>query len=134
MTLDTQKEHIIRATLEAVAYQTRDLLSAFQSDMQGAGIDAGVLRVDGGMVANDWFCQFLADILDLPVERPQIIETTALGAAYLAGMGAGIYDGLEDIAAAWRCERRFEPAMPQSSREQGYAGWQAAIGKVRHHG
>lgn len=134
MTLDTRREHIIRATLEAVAYQTRDLLAAFEADTQGAGIVPDVLRVDGGMVANDWFCQFLADTLGLPVERPAVIETTALGAAYLAGMGAGIYGGVDDIAAAWRCERRFEPQMPESARQAGYEGWLAAIGKVRHHG
>lgn len=132
MTLDTRKEHIIRATLEAVAYQTRDLLAAFRADMQN--IETGILRVDGGMVANNWFCQFLADTLGLAVERPHHIETTALGAACLAGMGAGIYTSLSDIESAWQCERRFEPLMPESQREQGYAGWQEAVAKVRHHG
>lgn len=134
MTLDTRKEHIIRATLEAVAYQTRDLLSAFRADMQGTNVQAGVLRVDGGMVANDWFCQFLSDTLDLPVERPKVIETTALGAAYLAGMGAGIYSGKGDIETAWKCEQRFEPRSNQSDRNRRYAGWQEAVQKVRHHG
>lgn len=134
MTLDTGKAHIVRATLEAVAYQTRDLLGAFEADMQGSGVTPSTLRVDGGMVGNDWFCQFLADTLALPVERPQVIETTALGAAYFAGMGAGVYGGLGDIEAAWRCERRFEPRMKDSERERNYAGWQAAVEKVRHHG
>jgi glycerol kinase len=133
MTLDTRREHIIRATLEAVAYQTRDLLGAFEADTRSAGIVPGVLRVDGGMVANDWFCQFLADTLGLPVERPEVIETTALGAAWLAGIGAGIYGGTDDIAAAWRCERRFDPMMKESERQRLYAGWQAAVDKVRHH-
>lgn len=134
MTLDTRKEHIIRATLEAVAYQTRDLLAAFSADMQDTGVKAGVLRVDGGMVANDWLCQFLADTLGLPVERPHSIETTALGAAYLAGMGGGIYRSLHDIESAWQCERRFEPLMPETERDRLYAGWQEAVTKVQHHG
>lgn len=134
MTLDTRREHIIRATLEAVAYQTRDLLDAFAADMQGADIAPGTLRVDGGMVANDWFCQFLADTLGLPVERPVVIETTALGAAYLAGLGAGLYEGLDEIADAWQCERRFEPRMAEGEREKRYEGWKAAVEKVRHYG
>lgn len=135
MTLDTGRAHIIRATLEAVAYQTRDLMESFRADaaQSGAGLEAGTLRVDGGMVANDWFCQFLADTLAVPVERPQVIETTALGAAYLAGMGAGLYNGLEDIAAAWQCERRFEPQMAEAERERLYAGWQQAVARVRSH-
>lgn len=135
MTLDTGRAHIIRATLEAVAYQTRDLMESFRADaaQSGAGLEAGTLRVDGGMVANDWFCQFLADTLAVPVERPQVIETTALGAAYLAGMGAGLYNGLEDIAAAWQCERRFEPQMAEAERERLYAGWQQAVARVRCH-
>lgn len=136
MTLDTGREHIIRATLESVAYQTRDLLEAFHADIvqSGEGLHAGTLRVDGGMVANDWFCQCLADTLGVSVERPRVIETTALGAAYLAGMGAGLYGGLEDIAAAWRCERRFEPRMDEKLRARNYAGWQAAVERVRSHG
>lgn len=134
MTLDTRREHIIRATLEAVAYQTRDLLGAFAADMAHTGIVPGTLRVDGGMVANDWFCQFLADTLGLPVERPKVIETTALGAAYLAGLGAGLYNGLEEIAGAWQCERRFEPGMAESERERHYTGWKAAVEKVRYYG
>jgi glycerol kinase len=134
MTLDTKREHIIRATLEAVAYQTRDLLGAFAADMQGTGIPPGTLRVDGGMVANDWFCQFLADTLGLPVERPKVIETTALGAAYLASLGVGLYSGLKEIASAWRCERRFEPCMAESEHERRYAGWKMAVEKVRYYG
>lgn len=134
MTLDTRREHIIRATLEAVAYQTRDLLGAFAADMQGTGITPGTLRVDGGMVANDWFCQFLADTLGLPVERPKVIETTALGAAYLAGLGVGLYGGLKEIAGEWQCERRFEPRMAESERERRYAGWKMAVEKVRYYG
>ncbi|MBM3617397.1 MAG: glycerol kinase, partial [Alphaproteobacteria bacterium] len=79
----------------------------------------------------DWFCQSLADTLGVAVERPRIIETTALGAAYLAGLGAGIYSGLEDISAAWACERRFEPKLAENQRAEAYAGWQAAVARVR---
>lgn len=131
MTLDTSREHVIRATLEAVAFQTRDLLEAFRADIEGAGFAPQTLRVDGGMVANDWFCQCLADTLGVPVERPEVIETTALGAAYLAGLGAGIYRSLEDIASAWRCERRFEPQLAEAEREEAYAGWKRAVERVR---
>ncbi|MCH2546425.1 MAG: glycerol kinase GlpK [Alphaproteobacteria bacterium] len=134
MTLDTRKEHIIRATLEAVAYQTRDLMGAFKADLASAHIEAGTLRVDGGMVANDWFCQFLADMLDVPVERPKIIETTAWGVAMLAGIGAGVYEGLDAMADNWQCERRFVPQMKTSTRDRNYSGWLAAIEKVQHHG
>ena len=136
MTLDTRKEHIVRATLEAIAYQTHDLMAAFSADItaSGGGIKPGTLRVDGGMAANDWFCQFLADILDVPVERPKVIETTALGAAYLAGLGAGIYRNLDDIACAWECERRFEPNMKTAQRTALLEGWQAAVTRVKSDG
>lgn len=130
MTLDTSKAHIVRATLESVAYQTRDLLEAFAADAQGVA-PTSTLRVDGGMVANDWFCQVLADTLGVAVERPRIIETTALGAAYLAGLGAGLYSGLQDIEQAWQCEQRFEPQMSKDQQDALYAGWQAAVARVR---
>jgi len=129
MTLDTRKEHLIRATLEAVAYQARDLLEAFKADIAGA-LTPATLRIDGGMAANDWFCQFLSDLLAVPVERPRIIETTALGAAYLAGLGAGCYASTEDIAAAWQCEKRFEPQMDAAQRDALYAGWQEAVARI----
>ena len=89
------------------------------------------LRVDGGMVVNSWVCQFLADILDVPVERPVVTETTALGAAYLAGLAVGLYPSLESLADVWRCERRFEPQMPAAARNRLYAGWQDAIRRSR---
>jgi glycerol kinase len=89
------------------------------------------VRVDGGMVANDWVCQFLADILDLPVERPVVTETTALGAACLAGLEAGLYPSLEAVANMWRCQRRFEPGMPPSERARLYGGWLSAVRRVR---
>jgi len=96
-----------------------------------AAVPAGAVRVDGGMVANDWVCQFLADILDVPVERPAVIETTALGAAYLAGLEVGLYPSLEALAGTWRCERRFEPRMSADQRQRLYAGWQDAVRRTR---
>jgi glycerol kinase len=127
LTLDTGREQIARATLESVGYQTRDLTAAMKAD--GAPAPAAI-RVDGGMVANDWLCQFLADMLDVAVERPRVIETTALGAAYLAGLATGVYAGLDAVAYGWQCERRFEPRMNASTRAQLYAGWQKAVKRV----
>ena len=128
LTRDSGIAHVVRAALEAVCYQTRDLMRAMADD--GAAPPTA-LRVDGGMVANDWLVQFLADILDVPVERPEIIETTALGAAFLAGLQAGIYGSLDDIAAHWRCERVCRPNMPSDERDRLYAGWLDAVGRVR---
>ncbi len=119
---------IVRAGLEAVCYQTRDLLGAMTAD--GAPLPPS-LRVDGGMVANDWTMQFLADILDIPIERPVVTETTALGAAYLAGLATGYFKDQADIAGHWRCDRRFEPAMKASLRDSLYTGWQDAVARVR---
>lgn len=127
LTLDAGRAHIARATLESVGYQTRDLTTAMKAD--GAPAPAAI-RVDGGMVANDWLCQFLADMLDVAVERPRVIETTALGAAYLAGLATGVYAGLDAVAYGWHCERRFEPRMNAATRTQLYAGWQKAVQRV----
>ncbi|WP_341909958.1 glycerol kinase GlpK [Ferrovibrio terrae] len=127
LTLDTGRAHIARAALEAVAYQTRDLTAAMKAD--GAAKPTAI-RVDGGMVANDWLCQFLADMLDVAVERPRVIETTALGAAYLAGLAVGLYAGLDAVAYGWHCERRFEPRMTAETRARLYAGWQKAVQRV----
>ena len=124
LTRDTGPAEIARAALEAVCHQTRDLFEAMAAD--GAAPPA-VLRVDGGMVGNDWAMQFLADILGIPVERPQISETTAFGAACLAGMQAGIYPGPEGLAKRWRCAARFDPRMDPAERERRYAGWRDAI-------
>ncbi|MFO1050058.1 MAG: glycerol kinase GlpK [Geminicoccaceae bacterium] len=133
LTRDSGIAHIVRAALEAVAYQTADLADAFVADMRGgaAGAGLGTLRVDGGMVVNDWLCQFLADMLDRPVERPAVIETTALGAAYLAGLAAGVFGSLDEIARAWRLERRFEPRMPANERARLLEGWRRAVARVR---
>ncbi|HEX6114021.1 MAG TPA: glycerol kinase GlpK [Geminicoccaceae bacterium] len=130
---------IVRAALESVGYQTKDLMTAMAADLghdggPGAGQGAGgprAVRVDGGMVANDWVCQFLADILDLPVERPAVTETTALGAAFLAGLEVGLYPSLDALASAWRCQRRFEPHMAPAERARLYGGWLHAVRRVR---
>jgi glycerol kinase len=136
LTRDSQIAHIVRAALEAVCYQTGDLMQAMAQDLAAAEdpISPRALRVDGGMVANDWLCQYLADMLDSPVERPRVIETTALGAAYLAGLAAGVYDSLATVAEAWRCERRFEPTLDPAIRRRRLAGWHEAVGRVRSKG
>ena len=127
LTRDSGVAHLARAALESVAYQTRDLMVAMAAD---AGDAPDTLRVDGGMTANDWLMHFLADVLDLPVERPTVTETTALGAARLAGLGAGLYSSPQDLAGQWRLERRFEPAMPAGTRERLLAGWDDAVARV----
>ncbi|HEY4123230.1 MAG TPA: glycerol kinase GlpK [Rhizomicrobium sp.] len=132
LTRDAGAAEIARAALDAVCYQTRDLLDAMARDMSDAGLSPpAALKVDGGMVKNDWFCQRLADLTGLPVERPQITETTALGAAYLAGLGAGIFHDFAEIAQAWALDRRFEPALVAPARDALYDGWKKAIGRVR---
>jgi len=117
---------LARATLEAVGYQTRDLLEAMRADWPAAGTDT-VLRVDGGMAASDVTMQFVADILAAPVDRPAVMETTAIGAAYLAGHAAGLCPDLPGFAAMWKCERRFEPGMDIATRERKWAGWRDAV-------
>lgn len=121
LTLDTTPEHIVTATLQSVAYQTAELLAAMAAD--GAAVER--LRIDGGMAANDWFCQFQADVVDVPVERPVIIETTALGAATLAGYGAGLTTSLQD--RDWGFDRLFTPAMPAAQRRALLDGWRVAV-------
>ena len=129
LTRNTGPKEIARAALEAVCYQTLDLLDAMRADWQG-GSDT-VLRVDGGMVASDWMLQRLADILDAPVDRPVVLETTALGAAWLAGSGAGIWPGQDGFAKSWRRERRFTPAMDNATRSRLVAGWRDAVNRTR---
>ncbi len=128
LTRDSGRAEIVRATLEAVGYQTRDLLDAMAADMGGA---LSAVRVDGGMVANDWLMCFLADITDCAVERPQVHETTALGAAYLAGLGVGLYPSLDAVGDGWRLERRFEPTMAAAERTARLAGWDEAVARTR---
>lgn len=126
LTRDTGIAEIVTAGLQSVCYQTKDLVRAIQND----GAPLATLRVDGGMVVNDWLMQFLADILNVQVDRPEITETTALGAAYLAGLQAGVFTGLDQIAEKWQRNRRFSPAMPPRSREKAYQGWLDAIDRV----
>jgi glycerol kinase len=120
-------DQIVTATLQSVAYQTSDLIRSMAED----GISPGVIRVDGGMVENNWFLQFLADILDTPVERPLNVESTVLGAAYLAAFGAGVLQGSEQISEYWQCQSRFDPAMSSDHREQLLNGWRAAVSRIR---
>lgn len=128
LTRGTGRAEIARATLESAAYQTRDVLEAMQQD---SGIDFRELRVDGGMVVNDFLMQFQADIIGRPVERPAVPETTALGAAYLAGLAVGFWKDQDDIRKNWRLDRRFEPAMPSTQRNGLYRNWQRAVERSR---
>jgi len=121
------RDQVVTATLQAIAYQTRDLMDAMADD----GIAPSVIRVDGGMVANSWFLQFLADILDLPIERPANVESTVLGAAYLAGYQGKVFESLEHVARLWQVDARFEPAMSTDQREHLLSGWTGAVSRVR---
>jgi glycerol kinase len=126
ITRGTTAAEFARAALEAVCYQTRDLVEAMRRDW-GTAHGEAVVRVDGGMVASNWTMQFLADILDAPVDRPKVLETTALGAAYLAGLAAGVYPEPARFAEAWRLDRRFLPAMADGERARRIAGWRDAV-------
>ncbi|MCP5092217.1 MAG: glycerol kinase GlpK [Gammaproteobacteria bacterium] len=127
LTRGSGREDIVTATLQSVAYQTRDLIDAMSDD----GIEPSVIRVDGGMVANNWFLQFLADMLDIPVERPTNVESTVLGAAYLAGYRAGLVTSVDELATLWRRDQIFQPAMDDGQRQRLLQGWQDAVGRVR---
>ncbi len=131
LTRDTGIKEIVTAGLQSVCYQTRDLLEAMRQDGAAA---PSALRVDGGMVENNWVMQFLADILGVPVERPEITETTALGVAYLAGLQAGIYPDLDAIAKHWHRQHLFAPRMADEHRGKLYAGWLDAVKRVRSEG
>jgi glycerol kinase len=131
LTRDTGRCEIVRAALDSVCYQTRDLLEAMRRDMKSAGLARlKSLKVDGGMVANDWFCQRLADLTGLAVERPRVTETTALGVAYLAGLGADMFKNEKDIAVRWALDRRFTPAMKKLERDRLYFGWRTAVSRI----
>lgn len=127
ITRDTGPAHMARAALESVAYQTRDLFEA----MAGDGVQPAMLKVDGGMAANNWLMQFLADILDLPVERPKVLETTALGAAMLAALADGRFASLEETRTLWQRDQGFTPLMPADQRQGLLAGWDDAIARTR---
>jgi glycerol kinase len=131
LTRDAGRCEIVRAALDSVCFQTRDLLDAMRRDMKSAGLARlKSLKVDGGMVANDWFCQRLADLTGLAVERPRVTETTALGAAYLAGLGANIFKSEQDIVARWALDRRFTPAIKKQERDRLYLGWRNAVSRI----
>jgi glycerol kinase len=117
-------EHIARATVDSMAYQTREVLEAMEAD---SGVKLTELKVDGGAVVNNDLMQFQADILGVPVERPQVAETTALGAAYLAGLAVGFWKDTNDVTNNWALDRRFDPAMDEAKREKLYAGWKKAV-------
>ena len=128
LTRGTTKYHIIRATLNSLAYQTKDVLGAMEAD---SGISLKSLKVDGGAVANDLLMQFQADILGTRVDRPEIIETTALGAAYLAGLAVGFWTSKEELASRWLLNRRFEPEMEEETRAKLYKGWLKAVERTK---
>lgn len=128
LTRGSGRAQIVRATLEAIAYQTRDVVDVMKRD---AGLQLPALRVDGGAVRNNWLMQFQADILGVPVQRPTVTETTALGAAYLAGLAVGYWESTEQIAAQWSLEHTFEPSMSVDQRETLYAGWGRAVERAR---
>ncbi|HLY20136.1 MAG TPA: glycerol kinase GlpK [Bryobacteraceae bacterium] len=128
LTRSSDRAQIVRATLESIAYQTRELIDAMQAD---AGERISELRVDGGAAANNFLMQFQADILDCPIVRPEDIETTALGAAYLAGLATGFWKSVEEVERFWRAERRFEPSMDAAARDRLFAGWKDAVARCR---
>ena len=126
LTLDDGADEIVTATLKSIGFQTADLMHAIGED----GVEVSDLRVDGGMVGNDWLCQFLADVCDVPVERPQLTETTALGAAMLASLGAGLLGGLADAADLWRLDHRFSPSGSRAAVDEWHVGWRAAVDRA----
>lgn len=126
LTRDTGRAEIVRATLESVCYQTYDLFVAMKED----GVAPTRLRVDGGMVHNDWMVEYLSGVLNLPIDRPRVMETTALGAAYLVALQAGIYKSLNDVAKNWKAQASYEPDMSENAREAALKGWHRAVGKV----
>jgi len=128
LTRGTTRAHLARAALESIAFQSRDVLEAMTAD---AGMAVEGLRVDGGAAANDFLCQFQADVLNVAVLRPRVIETTALGAAYLAGLGAGVWRSADDVGGRWALERRFEPRLDESARVTRYDGWRRAVEKSK---
>lgn len=126
LTRDTGRAEIVRATIESVCYQTYDLFKAMAQD----GVEPKILRVDGGMVANDWMVQYLAGVLNIPVERPKVLETTAFGAAALAAIGAGLFPSLDTIKEVWKLDTEFEPNMDEEARRSVLTGWKKSVQKV----
>ena len=134
VTRGTTRKELARAALESVGFQTHDLMAAMSEDFatSGQARSKSIIRVDGGMVASDWTMQFLADIVDAPVDRPTNKETTALGAAFLAGWRAGVYPAPEELTKVWNLERRFTPTMSDETRRRRRAGWQSAVEATLH--
>ena len=130
VTRGTTRREIARAALESVAYQTRDLLDAMHADLGDPARDEAVIRADGGMSASDWTMQCVADLIDAPVDRPEVLETTALGAGYLAGLQSGLYPEPEVFGKTWRLEQRFRPAMDEATRTAKMAGWRDAVART----
>jgi glycerol kinase len=128
MTRGTTRAHVARAALESIAFQSAELLEAMQRDAGGALME---LRVDGGAARNDLLMQFQADVLGVPVVRPVVTETTALGAAYLAGLAIGFWRGTDELASLWRVQRRFEPAIDEARRAESMAQWRRAVERAR---
>jgi glycerol kinase len=128
LTRGANRYHIVRAALEAIAYQTREVVDAMARD---SGLRPEVLRVDGGAARNDFLCQFQADLLGIPVERPASTESTALGAAYLAGLATGFWKDERELSTQLKIDRRFEPGMESSRREELYAGWRRAVERAK---
>jgi glycerol kinase len=126
ITRDTSPKEIVRATIEAVAYQTYDLFEAMKHD----GLRPKIVKVDGGMVMNNWFSQFLSDIVNVKVLRPKVQETTALGAAFMAGLQIGVYKSLKDISKNWHLDKKFSPKMKNSIKNKLLKGWSTAIKKT----
>ena len=129
LTRGTNRSHIIRAALESIAYQTRDVLAAMASD---TGVDVTQLKVDGGASANNFLMQFQADVLNRAIRRPSIRETTALGAAYLAGLAVGVWDSVEEIQKQWTLDCLFQPSMEEAEREKLLRGWQKAVSRAKN--
>jgi glycerol kinase len=124
LTRGCNKYHVVRATLESLAYQTLDVLKAMQED---SGITLSALKVDGGACANNFLMQFQADVIDAPVLRPECVETTAMGAAYLAGLAVGYWGTKEDVVKNWKISKVFEPKMEKEARDQRIKGWNKAV-------
>jgi glycerol kinase len=129
LTRGSSISHVARATLESMCYQTRDVLEAMTAD---SNVHLKALRVDGGAVVNNLLMQFQADLLGVPVQRPKVAETTALGAAYLAGLAVGFWGSQQELSEHWQVDRTFEPQMKQDQREQLYAGWKRAVERSLH--
>jgi glycerol kinase len=128
LTRGVGRAHVARAALESIAYQTRDVVDAMAADREGPILE---LRIDGGAAANNFLAQFQSDILGAPVIRPTNLETTAMGAAYLAGLATGFWSSSQEIAALWSVDRRFEPQLSAVTRDHLYAGWSRAVARVR---